>query len=112
MHPASLEKIDSDDQVLVLDEEEEDFEKMDFLRIRSMSRNVDVVNPPIVVGKTMNRKNTSIELYKGAVMTVMCGDKYAKFKSDNLPLKKSNLALKIVRPRDIGIMRGKSVGCK
>ena len=48
----------------------------------------------------------SIELDTGAVVTVMCTDEYAKYKSDNLPLKKSNLALKtytgeIVRPRGI-----------
>ena len=92
----------------MLDEEEEEiFEEMDFLRIKRMSRNVDVENPPIMVGMMMNGKDTSIELDTGAVVTVMSDDEYSKFKSDDLPLKKSNLALKtytgeIVRPRGIG----------
>ena len=96
------------EKVSVLDEEEEEiFEEMDFLRIKRMSRNVDVENPPIMVGMMMNGKDTSIELDTGAVVTVMSDDEYSKFKSDDLPLKKSNLALKtytgeIVRPRGIG----------
>ena len=55
----------------------------------------------------MNGKDTSYELDTGAVVTVIISDVYAKFKSDNLPLNRSKLALKtytgeIVRPRGIG----------